>query len=153
MILWISISMLILIILRSCSSFFSSTTFELYHVFIIFLALNSSYWEGFIFSLLAGYIIGSLSAFPSGEYAFSFSILFSIIYLLKNILNPENKWLWVLLPFTGTFLNWLFAGFIRAIAGLSLEIHYGIFLNAILSVFLLNFMNYLFRRKNAVPST
>jgi len=152
MILRISILMLTLLILRSSFNFFSNTIFELYHVFIIFLAFNTNYWKGFIFSLLAGYIIGSLSAFPSGEYAFSFSILFSIIYLIKNLINLENKWLWILLPFIGTFLNFILAGFIRVLAGLSFEFHWLFLLNATLSVLLLNFMKYV-RKKNAVPSS
>lgn len=152
MMLWISISMLFLLILRTSFKLFSGPIFELYHVFIIFLALHSDYWKGFLFSLIAGYFIGSLSAFPSGEYAFSFSLLFSGVYLLKNVLNLENRYLWLFLPIAGTFLNFFSAGLIRALVGFKLGVPYEYLFTCLASILLLNLME-LVRRRNAIPST
>jgi hypothetical protein len=72
--------------------------------------------------------------------------------MLKNVLNPENKWVWVLLPFIGTFLNFFSAGIIRLFSGLMYEVHYYLILNALISVVLLNFINFWWRR-NVVPSS
>jgi cell shape-determining protein MreD len=146
------ISLIILLILRGVFKIFSGQIFELYHVFIILLAFYTGYWEGFIFSLIAGYLIGSLSGIPCGEYAFSFPTLFTVTFMLKNVLNPENKWVWVLLPFIGTFLNFFSAGIIRLFSGLMYEVHYYLILNALISVVLLNFINFWWRR-NVVSSS
>jgi len=151
MILRVSISLLLLLILRASFKVFSGEVFELYHVFVIFLAFYTPYWKGFVFSLIAGYFIGSLSGIPAGEYAFSFPVLFSVMYMLRNVLNPENKLVWILLPFGGTFLNFFLAGMIRIFSGLIYDLRYHLIFNALLSVALLNFLNFWWRR-NAVPS-
>lgn len=153
MTLWFLLGFVLFLLLRSTIPFLNSPVFDLYHAFIIYLAVRMSYWKGFLFSVLCGYILGSLSPFPSGEYLFSFALLFAFTHFFASFLNMENRWTWFLLPAGGAFLNILSAAFIRKIAGHEYQIGSWILLQAVLTVCVVNVFRVIESRKNVGVSS